>query len=55
MSNNSRPAVLCLTRQGVPNLPNTSIEGVKKGGYIIHDVEDPQAIVIGKHFAKKLP
>lgn len=30
-----RPSVLALSRQGMPNLPGTSKEGVLKGGYIV--------------------
>ena len=32
----SRPSVFALSRQGMPNQPGTSIEGVAKGGYIVH-------------------
>lgn len=31
-----RPSVLAFSRQGMPNLPGTSKEGVAKGGYIVH-------------------
>jgi len=34
------PSVLALSRQVVPNLKGTSIEGVYKGAYVIHDPED---------------
>lgn len=35
--NRKRPSILALSRQKLPNLPGTSIEGVEKGGYIISD------------------
>jgi transketolase len=42
------PSLLALTRQNVPNLPGTSIEGVAKGGYTIVDSEGtPELILIG--------
>jgi len=43
------PSVLCLSRQGVPSLKGTSIEGVYKGAYTISDAEDgkPQLILVG--------
>lgn len=40
------PSVLCLTRQNTVPQPTSSIEGVKKGGYILQDVQDPQLIII---------
>ncbi|KAK7256575.1 hypothetical protein RIF29_30029 [Crotalaria pallida] len=33
--NRKRPSILALSRQKLPNLPGTSIEGVEKGGYTI--------------------
>ncbi|CAN6191583.1 unnamed protein product [Urochloa humidicola] len=35
--NRKKPSVLALSRQKLPNLPGTSVEGVEKGGYIISD------------------
>ncbi|CAN6704150.1 unnamed protein product [Malus baccata var. baccata] len=35
--NRKRPSILALSRQKLPNLPGTSIEGVEKGGYTISD------------------
>ena len=35
--NRKRPSVLALSRQKLPQLPGTSIEGVEKGGYTISD------------------
>ncbi|WCJ22872.1 Transketolase [Euphorbia peplus] len=37
VDNRKRPSVLALSRQKLPNLPGTSIEGVEKGGYTISD------------------
>jgi len=42
MENKTGPTVLALTRQNVRNLPNTSIEGVTKGGYPIVDPESKE-------------
>lgn len=44
------PSVLALSRQGLPNLKGTSIEGVAKGAYVIQEPEDgskPQIILVG--------
>lgn len=42
------PSLLAFTRQNVPNLAGTSIEGVAKGGYTIVDSEGtPDIILIG--------
>ncbi|KAK3040091.1 hypothetical protein RJ639_027817 [Escallonia herrerae] len=48
--NRKRPSVLALSRQKLPHLPGTSIEGVEKGGYIISDNSSgnkPEIILIG--------
>jgi transketolase len=37
----SRPAVLCLSRQNLPQLPGSSVEGVLRGGYILRDFASP--------------
>ncbi|KAI3701019.1 hypothetical protein L2E82_45661 [Cichorium intybus] len=50
VENRKRPSVLALSRQKLPNLPGTSIEGVAKGGYIISDNSSgnkPDVILIG--------
>ena len=45
---NNAPTLLAFTRQNVPNLAGTSIEGVTKGGYIVVDSEGtPDIILIG--------
>jgi transketolase len=44
----TRPSLLALSRQSVPNLAGTSLEGVAKGGYIISDSEGmPDLILLG--------
>lgn len=45
--NHSMPTLLALTRQGVPNLPNSSIENTAKGAYAVIDCPDPELILIG--------
>lgn len=45
-----RPSILALSRQKLPNLAGTSIEGVEKGGYIVSDNSTgnkPDIILIG--------
>lgn len=45
--NRKRPSVLALSRQNLPNLPGTSIEGVAKGAYAVVEGEGtPDVIVI---------
>ncbi|KAL4377279.1 hypothetical protein GQ457_02G000300 [Hibiscus cannabinus] len=48
--NRNTPSILALSRQKLPQLPGTSIEGVEKGGYIISDNSsgnNPDVILIG--------
>ncbi|KAG7998373.1 hypothetical protein I3843_01G255900 [Carya illinoinensis] len=48
--NRKRPSILALSRQKLPNLPGTSVEGVEKGGYTITDNSSgnkPDVILIG--------
>ena len=40
------PSILALSRQGMPNLPGTSIEGVEKGGYIVHGGDDKPDVIL---------
>eukprot|EP01118_Nematostelium_gracile_P005662 TRINITY_DN1800_c0_g1_i2.p1 TRINITY_DN1800_c0_g1~~TRINITY_DN1800_c0_g1_i2.p1 ORF type:complete len:259 (-),score=96.97 TRINITY_DN1800_c0_g1_i2:59-835(-) len=47
IENRHRPSVLALSRQALPNLKGTSIEGVSKGAYIVSDVEKPNIILVG--------
>ncbi len=46
ISNRKRPSLLAFTRQNVKNLAGTSIEGVKKGGYVVVDAANPDLILI---------
>merc|ERR1712176_803677 len=43
----SMPTFLALTRQALPNLPNSCIDNVVKGAYAVIDCEDPELILIG--------
>merc|ERR1719331_650416 len=43
----SMPTFLALTRQALPNLPNSSIENVKKGAYAVIECDAPELILIG--------
>ncbi len=48
IENRKRPSSLCLSRQGMPNQANSSIEKVAKGGYTIEDCDGiPDLILIG--------
>ena len=42
IQNRKRPAALCLSRQGMPNQENTSIDNVALGGYVVSDCEGTQ-------------
>ena len=51
-----RPTILALSRQGVPNLPGTSIAGVEKGGYIVHGGDGkPDAIILATGMSMSIP
>jgi transketolase len=41
------PTVMSLSRQGLPNLEGTSVDGALKGGYIIADAQHPSIILVG--------
>eukprot|EP01018_Ginkgo_biloba_P016182 Gb_10221 [translate_table: standard] len=48
--NRKRPSILALSRQKLPQLPGSSVEGVEKGGYIISDNSSgnkPDLILLG--------
>ena len=48
VSEKKRPTLLALSRQNLPNLAGTSLEGVAKGAYTITDCEGtPDVILIG--------
>ncbi|RIH81995.1 Transketolase [Calidithermus terrae] len=40
------PVALVLTRQPVPTLEHADPEGVLRGGYVLSDVENPQAVIV---------
>jgi len=40
------PTVIALTRQGLPDLA-TSIDGAKRGGYVLRDADAPDVVLIG--------
>ncbi|MBO84626.1 MAG: transketolase [Deltaproteobacteria bacterium] len=43
------PVALCLTRQGVPTLPETAAradEGVRRGGYTLADADSPDVVLV---------
>ncbi|PSB57972.1 transketolase, partial [filamentous cyanobacterium CCP1] len=47
-ANQHRPTLLALSRQGLPNLAGSSIEGVEKGAYAVVDCDGtPDLILIG--------
>jgi transketolase len=48
VTNRKRPTTIALSRQNMPNLPGTSVDGVAKGGYIIKDCTGtPDVILMG--------
>ncbi len=48
IKNRKRPSSLCLSRQGMPNQQNSSIDKVALGGYILEDCDgSPELILIG--------
>ncbi|MCM1982766.1 transketolase [Lyngbya confervoides] len=48
IENRQRPSVMAMSRQGLPNFDETSIEGVSKGAYVLTDSEGtPDLILIG--------
>jgi transketolase len=48
VENRKRPTLITLSRQNMPSLPGTSIEGTAKGGYTIHECAGtPDVILMG--------
>lgn len=45
LEGDNRTTVLSLTRQAVPNLVGSSVEGVLKGAYVLHDEEKADVII----------
>lgn len=46
IENRRRPSTLCLSRQGLPNLPGSSLENVRRGAYTLVKVAKPQLILV---------
>eukprot|EP01102_Stenamoeba_stenopodia_P003664 TRINITY_DN13821_c0_g1_i1.p1 TRINITY_DN13821_c0_g1~~TRINITY_DN13821_c0_g1_i1.p1 ORF type:complete len:673 (+),score=178.58 TRINITY_DN13821_c0_g1_i1:91-2109(+) len=46
LEGDNRTTVLSLTRQAVPNLTGSSVEGVLKGAYVLRDEEKPDVIIV---------
>lgn len=46
IENVHRPSVLALSRQNLPQLAGTSVEAVRKGGYVLQDAADFKAIIV---------
>eukprot|EP00192_Tetraselmis_astigmatica_P006811 CAMPEP_0117661716 /NCGR_PEP_ID=MMETSP0804-20121206/7682_1 /TAXON_ID=1074897 /ORGANISM="Tetraselmis astigmatica, Strain CCMP880" /LENGTH=724 /DNA_ID=CAMNT_0005468595 /DNA_START=953 /DNA_END=3127 /DNA_ORIENTATION=+ len=46
VENRTRPTLMALSRQGMPNLSTTSIENVTKGGYAVMDCEGTPDVII---------
>ncbi len=42
-----RPSTLVFSRQGMPNMNTTSIEGTKKGAYAVVEEANPDVIIVG--------
>eukprot|EP00823_Brevimastigomonas_motovehiculus_P002886 TRINITY_DN170_c0_g1_i1.p1 TRINITY_DN170_c0_g1~~TRINITY_DN170_c0_g1_i1.p1 ORF type:complete len:699 (+),score=167.53 TRINITY_DN170_c0_g1_i1:31-2127(+) len=40
INNKTGPSVLALTRQNLPQMANSSVEGVQKGGYVVDDEKE---------------
>lgn len=48
IANRKRPTLMAFTRQGLPNLAGSSIDGVTKGAYTVSDCDGtPEVILIG--------
>ncbi|KAI9307929.1 putative transketolase [Cunninghamella echinulata] len=49
LEKDNRPSVLSLTRQNLPHLEGSSIEAVRKGGYVLEPESDadPDVIIVG--------
>lgn len=47
LKNNTRPSVISLSRQGVPQLEGSSVEGVARGAYVMQDEAGAKVILVG--------
>ncbi len=41
------PSAIALTRQGLPVLDRSAVQGAKRGAYVLSDRDDPQVILMG--------
>ena len=41
-----RPSILALSRQNLPNLPGTSIDGVAKGAYVVQGGDEKPDVIV---------
>lgn len=46
LENSHRPSVIALSRQNLPQLAGSSIEIVRRGGYVLQDAENAQVILV---------
>jgi transketolase len=46
IENRHRPTLLALSRQNLPNLPGSSIEGVTKGAYVVSDSDGTPDLIL---------
>jgi transketolase len=46
LTSKTTPTILALTRQNLPHLENSSIEGAIKGGYVAHEEKDAQITLV---------
>ena len=42
-----RPVVMVFSRQDLPVQPDASAEGVRRGAYVLRDVDEPDALIVG--------
>ena len=46
LKNSTRPSIICLSRQNLPQLQGSSIENTRKGGYVLQDPQDANLIIV---------
>eukprot|EP00457_Paulinella_chromatophora_P002280 gb/GEZN01002284.1/.p1 GENE.gb/GEZN01002284.1/~~gb/GEZN01002284.1/.p1 ORF type:complete len:682 (+),score=109.28 gb/GEZN01002284.1/:31-2076(+) len=46
MENKKGPSVICCSRQNLPQLPGTSVDGVVKGGYVLNEAKDFNLVLV---------
>lgn len=46
IENEGSPSIICLSRQNLPQLEGSCFNKAQRGGYIIHDVENPDIILV---------